>query len=169
MFAIMMAKVGKGGVAFVSEIVPKPIIATMANVLYNEHYSTALMRHSIVENKDDLNVAYYWKKRNLPLNSIIVKAANNLHSIANGSTEEFIFEHYYGYNQLNLTTTIEYAVEHPRWQVYPVEAFTLDCSVATLYGAEFVPFIQGKPHSVFLAKGSEVVIRKPEFIRQSDF
>ena len=46
------------GVGFVSEIVPKPLVASMANLLYNEHYSTAKMSHQIIENSDNLLVEY---------------------------------------------------------------------------------------------------------------
>jgi len=38
----------KRGAVFVSEIVPKYLIATIANKLYKEHYSALPMRHSII-------------------------------------------------------------------------------------------------------------------------
>jgi uncharacterized protein YqjF (DUF2071 family) len=156
----------KRGVGFVSEIVSKPIIATIANTLYNEHYSVAEMKHKIVATADTITATYQWKKRGQQWNSLSVNAVNSLQPIDTGSAEEFIFEHYFGYNQLNKNTTIEYAVEHPRWQVYPVTDFTLQCDVAKLYGEEFVPFIENvKPHSVFFAKGSEVIVRKPVYIK----
>jgi uncharacterized protein len=152
----------KRGVGFVSEIVPKPIIAATANFLYNEHYSTATMHHTVLESNDELLVKYNWKKKNQPWNLIEIQAGKILKDIATGSEEEFIFEHYFGYNQLNPRTTIEYAVEHPRWQVYPVTDFLIKCDIKNLYGDTFVPFIDGvKPRSVFLAKGSDVIVRKP--------
>ncbi len=156
----------KRGVGFISEIVPKPIISGMANILYNEHYSVAKMRHQIDQTPDEIKVTYEWKKRKQDQCSLMVKASNHLQQIGAGSTEEFIFEHYFGYNQLTPTTTIEYAVEHPRWQVYHVTDFALQCNVAEAYGNDFAPFIeQVAPHSVFLAQGSDVVIRKPVYIK----
>jgi len=159
-------QVWKRGVGFVSEIVPKPMIASIANTLYNEHYSTAKMFHNIRQVNNQLLVEYNWKKKNQHWNSIEIQAGTALENIQPNSEEEFILEHYFGYNQLNATTTIEYAVEHPRWQVYPVTNFLLKCDVEKLYGASFVPYIEGvKPHSVFLAKGSNVIVRKPVKIR----
>ena len=156
----------KRGVGFVSEIVSKPIIATIANTLYNEHYSVAKMKHQIIETTDKISARYQWKKKGQHWNSLSVEATNTLQPIVAGSAEEFIFEHYFGYNQLNKNTTIEYAVEHPRWQVYPVTDFTLKCDVATLYGSEFVPFIENvQPHSVYMAKGSDVIVRKPVYLK----
>jgi len=160
----------KRGVGFVSEIVPSPFISIIANTLYNEHYSTAKMSHQVNETPDTISAAYQWKKNGEQWNSLSVAALNKPAVIAAGSEEEFIFEHYFGYNQLNRHTTIEYAVEHPRWQVYPVTHFTLQCDVAQLYGNEFVPFIEKlTPHSVFLAKGSDVIVRKPLYIKKSNF
>ncbi len=156
----------KRGVGFVSEIVPKPVISIIANTLYNEHYSAASMKHEIVNTNEKVSATYHWKKRSRQWNSLSVEAINTPQPIAAGSAEEFIFEHYFGYNKLNTTTTIEYAVEHPRWQTYPVNKFELKCDSASFYGAAFVPFIDNvTPHSVFLAKGSEVIVRKPVYIR----
>ena len=155
------------GVGFVSEIVPKPLVASMANLLYNEHYSTAKMSHQIIENTDNLFVEYSWKKRNQHMNVIRVNAKPELQDIKEGSEAEFIFEHYFGYNQFTPTSTIEYSVAHPRWKVYPVTSFSIDCDIERLYGSDFVPYIANKqPHSVFLAKGSSVTVKMPQRIRQ---
>ena len=153
----------KRGVGFISEIVPNFLIANTANLFYNEHYSTATMTHAISLNNNDLRVAYNWKKKNQDWNLMWVKANPVLKDIIAGSEEEFIFEHYYGYNKLNSKTTIEYYLQHPRWQVYPVTDYKLDCDVEKLYGAPFVPFIQDiQPVSVFLAKGSNVIVKMPK-------
>ena len=154
------------GVGFVSEIVPKPIIAGMANLLYNEHYSVAKMRHNITTIDDVLSVSFEWQKKKQEWNSINISASAFLGDIETGSEEEFIFEHYYGYNRLNPTTTIEYQLAHPRWQVYPVKDYSISCDIEKLYGKEFAPFInQKEPHSVFLARGSEVIVKMPSKIR----
>lgn len=160
----------KRGTVFISEIVPKRAIAACANILYNEHYSTAKMFHSIKEEKNQLLVNYHWKKRNQQWNFITVEAGTDLQEIEPGSEAEFILEHYYGYNQLNKDTTIEYAVEHPRWQVYPVTSYLLQADIAKLYGKTFVQFIDGvEPRSVFLARGSAVIVRKPLKIKAASF
>jgi len=151
------------GVGFISEIVPQVLVAGMANLCYNEHYSTAKMNHIISQDNHELQVTYNWKKKNQDWNSMWVKANPNVKDILAGSEEEFIFEHYFGYNKLNKTTTIEYSLDHPRWKVYPVTEYTLHCDVEKLYGASFVPFIQNvTPISVFLAKGSEVKVKMPK-------
>ncbi len=153
----------KRGVGFISEIVPQFLISGIANLFYNEHYSTAIMSHAISHNNNELEVTYNWKKKNQGWNLMWVRANPVLKDILPGSEEEFIFEHYYGYNKLNETTTIQYSLAHPKWQVYPITDYKLDCDVEKLYGASFVPFIQNvKPISVFLAKGSDVHVKMPK-------
>ncbi|MCY7410683.1 MAG: DUF2071 domain-containing protein, partial [Chitinophagales bacterium] len=135
----------------------------IANLFYNEHYSTAKMNHCINHIDNELEVTYKWKKKNQDWNSMCVKANSLLIDIVPGSEEEFIFEHYYGYNKLNNATSIEYSLAHPRWQVYPVTDYNLDCDIEKLYGPSFFPFIQNvKPVSVFLAKGSQVHVKMPK-------
>ena len=151
------------GVGFISEIVPQFLVAGIANLFYNEHYSTAKMNHSINFDNNELQVSYNWKKKNQEWNSMWVKANPVLQDIVPGSEEEFIFEHYYGYNKLNSITAIEYSLAHPRWQVYPVKEYKLNCDIEKLYGADFVPFIENiQPVSVFLARGSDVNVKMPK-------
>jgi uncharacterized protein YqjF (DUF2071 family) len=158
-------EVWKRGVVFVSEIVRSPIIAFMANSLYNEHYSATQMTHANIMRDNETLISYSWMHRK-NWNKISVVANTSMIDIMPGTEEEFIFEHYWGYNKYNANTTIEYAVEHKRWQVQQVKEWKLDCDVEALYGKEFVPFLSATPTSVLLAKGSEVVIRKPVFIKK---
>jgi len=152
------------GVVFISEIVPRIAIATMANLLYHEQYSYRPMKHHIKHESGLVNARYQWKNKG-KWNEMHIEAEDVLQPIAAGSEEEFIFEHYWGYNQYNPNTTIEYGVEHERWQVYPIKNWLLNCDVAAQYGQQFVPVLSQKPSSVMLARGSEVVIRKPRFIQ----
>lgn len=154
----------KRGVAFVSEIVPRPIIAYTANALYNEHYHAMPTRHKLLETSEEIGIQYDWKYKGR-WNSLQASAACQSAAIASGSEEEFILEHYWGYNELNATTTIEYGVEHPSWQVFPIKNHKADFDIEGLYGRAFVPYLSVAPQSVMLAKGSEVTIRKPKRIK----
>lgn len=156
----------KRGVGFVSEIVPKPLIASLANLFYNEHYSTAKMDHRVTESENNLFVEYTWKKKKQNQNNIRINASNTLCEISSGSEAEFIFEHYYGFNKLNERTIIEYTVNHPRWKIYPVTNYSIESDIENLYGKEFVPYIVNRePHSVFLARGSSVTVKMPVKIK----
>lgn len=149
----------KRGTTFIKEIVPKRAITFVANTLYNEKYVTRPMAHDINVSKETLEVSYKWNNDG-KTNIIACKAANKLQTIVANSIEEFITEHYWGYTFISDTKTSEYAVEHPRWQCYPVTDIEIDVDFEKLYGNDFAHLKAQKPHSVILAEGSEILVRE---------
>jgi len=116
------------------------------------------MQHLWVVENDLLTVDYRWKKEKW--NSLKLIAAANPEAIKEGSEEEFITEHYWGYTKVSNSKTSEYGVEHPRWQVYRVIDHTINVDFEDIYGPEFACLTTQKPKSVFLAEGSTVVVKK---------
>lgn len=147
----------KRGVVFVKEIVPKRAIAWVANTIYGEPYVRHPMRHQIAQTQH-LHVAYEWKVAN-DWYRIGVKANSVVEEMQASSAEEFILEHYWGYTDRQGSRTQEYGVEHPRWLVHPVESYDIRCDFGKLYGADFASLNTAQPHSVFLAQGSDVLVR----------
>ena len=76
------------------------------------------------------------------------------------SEEAFITEHDWGYTAQRDGSTLEYQVEHPRWNVWQASNAELVCDVATLYGSAFAPLLTGAPSSCFVADGSAVQVRR---------
>ena len=96
----------KRGAVFVSEIVPKTLIAVIANNLYKEHYSSMRMRHSIKPAADNhTKFLYEWKLKG-SWNKLGGTVSNTTEPMQPGSPEEFIFEHYWGYNSWSETVTM---------------------------------------------------------------
>lgn len=149
----------KRGAVFISEIVPKSLIALIANNLYKEHYRALPMRSSITETQDGHTQFSYEWKLNGRWNKLGATASNQLLDIEPGSAEEFIFEHYWGYNKLSSLTTMEYQVEHISWQTGKVRDYVFDADVAALYGAAFEHFLKKEPVSAFFAVGSAIKVR----------
>lgn len=147
----------KRGVVFISEIVPKRMISLVANTLYKEHYRTLPVIQLIGQTGNQLWVSYKWKTRKKE-HTLGVKAAVRPEVLQSGSFEEFITEHYWGYSGREGKKTVEYQVDHPRWDIHPVEDFTVDCDFEALYGSAFGWMNQASPASVFLAHGSPVRI-----------
>ncbi len=146
----------KRGVVFISEIVPLPAITFVANTLYGEKYETMPMAYVWEEKEDFLTVSYQWKKKSW--NELKVTTSLQSFVIAEGSEEEFITEHYWGYAQYKNNHTNEYQVAHPRWQVYQTKDYQIAVDFANIYGKAFQFLQQEKPASVFLAEGSAVSI-----------
>jgi uncharacterized protein YqjF (DUF2071 family) len=148
----------KRGAVFVSEIVPKHLIVLVANNLYKEHYSAMPMRHSISPEIEYTKYLYEWKLKG-SWNKLGGTVSNQFEDIKTASGEEFIFEHYWGYNILAAKKTMEYQVEHVSWQVAQVKDPVFEADIAGLYGEKFVPFLSVEPYSAFFARGSEINVR----------
>lgn len=147
----------KRGVTFIKEFVPKPALTFVANTIYNENYETLPMRHSWDINPHTIEVEYKWKKGNW--NSFKVNAENKECPILEGSDEEFITEHYWGYSKISDSKTSEYGVEHPRWNIYKVTDFNIQVDFAIGYGDAFSFLSTQKPLSVMLAEGSNIIVK----------
>lgn len=147
------------GVVFVSELVPRRAIAWVARTLYGEPYRRVPMRHHHFVKPDERELAYRWRLGGRS-HQLGVRADLEKQPIGAGSEEEFIFEHYWGYTRRRDGLTTTYQVEHPRWNVYPVKSFQVDCDFGLLYGPEWATFLDREPRSVFLADGSAVQVRE---------
>lgn len=147
----------KRGAVFIKEIVPKPAITFVANTIYHEKYSTLRMKHFLKESENEIQLGYHWKNKG-KWNKL--EATTEIAAIAmqQGSEEEFIAEHYWGYSRYNNKTTFEYAVQHPSWKIYPIKNYLVDCDFTLLYGDKFAYLQNAKPNSVFVAKGSQVTV-----------
>ena len=156
--------VWKRGAVFISEIVPKYAISFVANTFYNEHYETFPMKHSLKVNANSREFIYEWKVKN-NWNTINIQTNKNPIAIEVGSESEFITEHYFGYNKVSGTETIEYEVKHPRWQQYEVLQNSSSINFEDLYGEEFAFIKDLEPTSVFLAVGSKISIEDKRKIK----
>ena len=156
--------VWKRGAVFISEIVPKYAISFVANTFYNEHYETFPMKHSLKVNDNSREFIYEWKVKN-NWNTINIHTNKNPIGIEIGSESEFITEHYFGYNKVSGTETIEYEVKHPRWQQYEVIKNSSSINFEDVYGEEFAFIKDLEPTSVFLAVGSKISIEDKRKIK----
>ncbi len=148
----------KRGVVFISEIVPRPAIAWVANIVYREHYRWRPMTHRWQETADQLEVEYAWLEAGR-WQSFAVQAERAAVDLKAGSEAEFITEHYWGYSRRDGGGTLEYQVEHPRWRMHPIRAWHCDVDFGKAYGPAFADLTGAEPLSVFLAEGSEVAVR----------
>jgi uncharacterized protein len=146
------------GVVFVKEIVPRVAIAWVARALYGEKYVSLPMSHRW-STDDPPAVRYAWRAGGREM-SIELDPDGPFRPVLEGSEEEFITEHYWGYTALRKGGAIEYQVEHPRWRVAQARRAAWDADSAGLYGTPFAEFLAGRPKSAFLAEGSPVAVHE---------
>jgi uncharacterized protein len=155
------------GVVFISEIVPKPAITFIARTFYGEAYKTAPTSHIWRTSPTELDISYIWRipdSTKTKAQHLAVQAAAQPQPIPEGSVEEFLTEHYWGYTKRTNGSTGEYGVEHPRWQHYPVSATQVSADFGALYGKAFASLNEREPDNVLLAEGSAITIRNGSHI-----
>lgn len=151
------------GVAFVKEVVPSRIIASVARNLYNEPYVALPMSH---EKQDSLR-AYSWDRDDDHCH-VRVQINPAVHELTEGSFPHFILEHYWGYTAQADGSTLEYRVEHPPWVYHEVTSLDLSAdAISRFYGPQFTSTLLQKPHSCFVAEGSHITVGWPRRIHHT--
>lgn len=153
----------KRGVVFIKEIVPKPALTLVANLVYKEHYQTMRMAHLWEERANDRMIKYSWFHQNNE-HFFQVKAAREAKAIDEGSEAEFITEHYWGYTKASKDTSFEYEVRHPRWDCYEVLDYHIQVNFRSIYGDDFAALSNQEPLSVMLAEGSKISVENKRSI-----
>ncbi len=146
------------GVVFIKELVPRSAIAFVARKFYNENYIAMPMSHRIEKVREEVkSVSYSWRFNGRE-NFLKLSVHGQAQPLVNGSIQEFITEHYWGYARQRDGSTMEYRVEHPRWRVWESQSLEFDRQAAGLYGETFGRLFNQPPASAFLADGSEVIV-----------
>jgi len=140
----------KRGVVFISEVVPKGILAFMARIFYKENYSAVPMASDIAPGKSYL---YRWSEHELRVSDFTTRLGGDPSSF-----ERWITEHYFGYTRVNKGKSFEYEVKHPTWELYEPRHFSLSPNIFKSYGPAFQETLSQKPSSVLVAAGSDVTI-----------
>ena len=143
------------GVVFIRELVPRPFVGGMARLLYREPYQVVPMRSSVSPGPPP-DVQYQW---NVGDHWCTVAAAGQGAGSepARGSLAEFLTVRHWGYNGERGKDTLEYHVEHPRWNVWHAENVRVDYNAETLCGLDLAPHLD-RPISALVADGSAVSI-----------
>jgi uncharacterized protein YqjF (DUF2071 family) len=157
----------RGGVVFVKEVVPRSAVALAARGMYNEPYAVMEMKHRVPEDgetpRTPAEVEYSFKQPSRWSRlSVTPKGAPRL--IPPASEEEFLSVRHWGYTRQRDGGTVEYRVEHPRWNIWDTGSSALDADLVPLYGERFAEILKRPPDSAYLADGSAVSVSFPERI-----
>ena len=139
------------GVAFVRELVPRRAIAWTARAVYNEPYLAVPMRHEVGAGGGSAGgdapgapgasaprtVRYSWRIGG-EWHAICAATQGEPTLLRDGSEEEFIAEHYWGYTAQRDGGTVEYRVAHPRWRVWQALQPRVEGDLVATYGADDV-------------------------------
>lgn len=147
------------GVVFIAEIVPKLAIAKTARWVYGENYVCRSMAHRLQSESAGNSVEYAWQDA---AGRCAARACTTGTAClpAEGSIQQFITEHYWGYSLQKAGGTLEYHVAHPPWRIWNTSWAEFAGDPSDLYGKELAQTLLSPPDSAFVAEGSEVRVSK---------
>ena len=145
------------GVVFIAEVVPSRVIATTARLVYGENYTCLPMRHCIETARLNMTAEYQWQvgDRWCRLSAQTVGLPTRPQE---GSLEQFITEHYFGYSTRRSRGSLEYHVSHVPWQVWATTKAAFEGEASVLYGRDLSAILQRQPDCAFVADGSPVIV-----------
>ncbi|HEY4734875.1 MAG TPA: DUF2071 domain-containing protein [Gemmatimonadaceae bacterium] len=152
------------GVVFIREMVSLPLVATVARLTYNEPYRIVPMRHAIRAMGTALQSAEYRFGSPRDECRFELRADGDASPIAVGSDEDFFTDRPWGYTRQRDGGTIEYHVEHPRWNTWSSAGGEINGPIGDFYDEPFSSILSGTPASAFIADGSAVAVHLPERI-----
>ena len=145
------------GVVFIAEVVPSRVIATTARLVYGENYTCLPMRHRIETARLSKTAEYQWQVGDqwCRLSAQTVGLPTRPQE---GSLEQFITEHYFGYSTRRSRGSLEYHVSHVPWQVWATTKAAFEGEASVLYGRDLSAILQRRPDCAFVAEGSPVIV-----------
>ena len=147
----------KRGVVFLRELVPRLAVAVVARTVFGENYRRTPMAHEVTRNESRVEAEYAWGEAQNRC-SMRITANGGPFLPAEGSLEEFITEHYWGYTAQRRGGSLEYEVRHPQWPVRRATMAKFCGDAAPYYGEDFARVLAGPPDSAYFADGSEVAV-----------
>ncbi len=150
---------GRRGVTFIAELVPKPAIATVANLLYHEHYRSVPM-HCEVDERDGVRSMAMTIELGERTHAMRVTGEAATVVPAADSVEHFFKEHEWGFGRDGDGELVVYRVHHPVWAVYPTDLSRLELAVdfGELYGEPWSELDRTAPCHVAFAVGSAIEV-----------
>jgi uncharacterized protein len=151
------------GVVFIREIVPRFAVAQLARLAYGENYVSRAMRHTVHANGAGIAAEYQWRLERQWC-GLRAEASGAPTQVAEGSVEQFITEHDWGYSAQRDGGCLEYQVSHAPWRVWKSTNAAFGGDPQLFYGAGLGRVLRRPPDSAFIADGSPVLVFKGQRI-----
>jgi len=140
------------GVVFIKEYAPKPLIAMIANGIYNEPFFYKNVKREKEISNNEVVMEYIFSNGS-------VKAASSSEKIVlkENSLEHFIVDRYIAFVKSRSKKTYQYKIIHEPWRIYASSTIKIDKSSLTLLPSEFK---NAKLISTYFVDGSKISVEK---------
>ncbi|MEE9148248.1 MAG: DUF2071 domain-containing protein, partial [Candidatus Tectomicrobia bacterium] len=154
---IYVRRAEQRGVVFVREIVPSRLLAWMARRVSGEPFLAARLESTQQEYADRVVV-----ERRLHVGGRVHTMRGEGSKPAflpeAESAEHFLKERYWGFGTDRCGRPRRFRVEHPAWEVYPVQSYSLELDWEQVYGPDWAFLRHATPDSIVFAVGSAVAV-----------
>jgi uncharacterized protein len=147
------------GVCFVREFVPSRAIALVARLFYNEPYLSVPMTSETNESAESVTVRHSLEIGG-QRQTLSIVGNKPAHRPGSETTEHFFKEHNWGYGVSSSGQLIHYRVDHPSWDVYPIQSWDSEWDWQAVYGPRWAFLQNCQPDHVMLAAGSAVRVSR---------
>jgi uncharacterized protein YqjF (DUF2071 family) len=140
------------GVVFIREFAPKPIIAFIANKIYNEPFYYRNVHRNKTETEHNIALNYTYKNI-----EIKATASSETQDLKENTLEQFVVDRYIAFVKKNKTETYQYKINHNPWKLYNTETVNTDKAILTMLPTAFN---KAKLISTYVVDGSSISVEK---------
>ena len=147
------SKINKNrGVVFIKEFAPKPLIAFVANTIYNEPFYYKRISRNKTISKNELTIEYAYKNMRIQ-----ASGKKRTESFKENSLEHFIVDRYIAFVEKGEVKTYQYKITHKPWKLYKTRTINIDENILSLLPSEFKGI---KLISAYFVDGSPISVKK---------
>ena len=140
------------GVVFIKEFAPKPLIASVANLCYNEPYFYKSIRRNKTLKQGRINMKYSYG--NLKIKASAKEKTGKLNP---NTLKHFVVDRYIAYIKSYSGKTVQYKINHRPWELYDATSVTIENDILSLLPKKFK---QAKLLSTCFVDGSFITVEK---------
>ena len=151
-------KDGTKGVLFLRELAPKPIIALMANLVYNEPFYFLNVKNKYSSNPKGQQMMYHFK-RGQKTGKVVIQAAKKALDLTTGTLAKFTVDRYVSFVKSTFSTLANrYDIGHRPWKRYAVEQIDFDDNILDLLPKDITQSLHKTALSTYFVDGSAVEV-----------
>ena len=141
------------GVVFIREFAPKPLIAFVANTIYNEPFYYKKIKNNSFITATKKKANYTFNKNN----EISVLADRQTKPTQKNSLQDFIVDRYIAFVKGRNNTTYQYKINHRPWQLHTIKKCEITNNIFELLPESFK---NSEYLTTYFVDGSAVTIEK---------
>jgi len=155
---------GTKGVVFIKELAPKPLMALIANGIYNEPFYYKKITKKIISSAIYKDICYSFKsqKKWYAINTTIL---NEKIKLKTNSLQEFIVDRYIAFVKGRRNTTYEYKINHKPWQLFNIQNVSIPKEVLSLLPTKFHT---ASEIATYVVDGSAITVEKGILQKQTN-